>query len=299
MEHHVSRVDARCGEVNLFFFGDLQFGADGFVEEAWQDFRHEFKTTKNAYAIGLGDYGDWLRPTMRTKLYMSLTGDDSARRQLDSMVLKLQDQLLKKMDFLEGRLLGLHSGHHEHEWTSGGNSTQRLASGLKATYLGWVASTRLTMSFGKESKDSTMTYTILSTHGSQNSRTTSGAAAAFERSYAESFVVDQYVGGHGCKSDTWVSTERHTIRRQGSPGADLSVPRFMLVGGFCRGYTDGHSSSYVERNSMKPQPVGWGLVNLKRCCNVEQARAEGKNPRTWVMRVTQSSRGPGIPFAPK
>src|SRR3990167_7171836 len=40
----------------IFLFGDLQWGAKGFDEDAWAQFKDEFLTTPNAVAIGLGDY---------------------------------------------------------------------------------------------------------------------------------------------------------------------------------------------------------------------------------------------------
>jgi hypothetical protein len=79
---HEVRFPLNWGEsISIFFFGDLQTGAAGFEREVWEEFKREFKTTKNAHVIGVGDYSDFLRPTMQAKLYGALAHDDSARHE--------------------------------------------------------------------------------------------------------------------------------------------------------------------------------------------------------------------------
>lgn len=297
MIHHISKVplDYTHG-MTLFVFGDLQYGSDGFNEDAWAQFEQEFKETKNAWALGLGDYGDWLRPTMRTRLYQSLAGDDSARQQLDDMVRKFQEKIFKKMQFMEGKIIGLHSGHHEHEFASGGNSTQRLASGLRAPYLGWTASTRLCFQ-KKRNHDPLRTdhvYSIISTHGSSNSKHTTGVARAFEMSHVDSWVANHYVMGHACKSSSWYPGERNVVRLSGPAGVDSFPPRCMLVGGFCEGYTDGWSSSYVEKAGLKPQPISWGVIRFKSVERNLLSNLRGVSTATRVLDVEQTNRGPKI-----
>ena len=82
MVNHESRLSLEWRKpVSVFFFGDLQSGVDGFSEEAWEKFKSEFKSTPNSWAIGLGDYGDWLRPTMRARLYGALQQEGEKPRE--------------------------------------------------------------------------------------------------------------------------------------------------------------------------------------------------------------------------
>ena len=60
--------------MTLFLFGDIQYdNQNGFAKEAWEQFKSDFKKTPNAWALGLGDYNDFVRPTIqvirRTRFY--------------------------------------------------------------------------------------------------------------------------------------------------------------------------------------------------------------------------------------
>lgn len=282
MIHHVSTLEMAGDGVDVFVFGDLQQtpdgvpGADrgGFVREAWQEFRREFKASKNAWAIGLGDYGDWLRPSMRAKLKSAMGDDDSARAMLDNMVLKAQDSIIDSMDFLDRRLIGIHEGHHTHYLTSGGNIDQRLAAALHAPYLGWSATTRLVLkTYGKDGPRHVVT--MLSMHGNANGRKPQSALSWLDANFASSWIADVYLMGHGCKSASMAPFERQAVRREGPAGITRSIPRLMVVGGFARGFTDGWKTDYVERAGFSPQPLGWGVVRIRPIWRKAAALAKG------------------------
>lgn len=283
MLHQIARVpiDHSHG-MTLFVFGDLQSDADGFSGEAWEEFRSRFKATKNAWGIGLGDYNDWLRPSMRSRLQSSMTGDTSARQMQDDMFRKKQDDLIKRMDFLEGRLVGLHNGHHCWEFLSGENSDQRLASALKAPYLGWMASTRLILmrpNAKHVDRASAGTYTIVSMHGTGNARHATTDARWLEVNIVPGWGADHYVKGHACKSVAWVPHTRNEIRRNGPAGVEQRLVRCMNVPGFSNGYTDGWSSSYAERSGFLPQALGWGEIRFKRTQSIEEMQQRGLTNR--------------------
>ncbi len=287
MINHVSRFPLGKGdEVEVFFFCDLQSDADGFMPEAWAAFKSRFKASPGAMAMGIGDYGDWMRPTMRGRLGAALSGDDSVRQQLDSMVRRQQDRLLDKMQFLEGRLIGIHNGHHCHEFADGTNSDQRLASALKAPYLGWMATTRLVLAKRRTKGLSTYTYTMVSLHGNANSRKTGGAANWTEDNIMRAWIADQYVVGHCCKNMAWVPHERKFVRRKGPAGIDTKLPRCLQVPGFHSGYTE--SGGYVERNSFPPQPLGWGVLKFKITANKRDSKIAGLGNRGNVLTVKQN-----------
>lgn len=261
MIHHISKIKATESHATIFFFGDLQMGQEGFSKEIWQEFKNKFQRTKNAWALGVGDYGDFLRPSMRGPLINALTKDDSARQMVDSQILHSHDKIIDAMQFLDRRLLGLHEGHHNWTFMSGLNTDQRLASALHAPYLGWSASTRIVMDMGRTARH-TQTYTMITTHGNANGRKVPAALSWMENNLTTGFIADQYVMGHGCKSGNDAPFQRNTVRRKGPAGMIQSIPRCMVIGGFSKGYTDGWHSSYVEKNGFTPQPLGWGEVYL-------------------------------------
>lgn len=285
--HHIYRSPFK-NELNIFLFGDLQHGAPGFDEDAFEQFKAEFKSTKNAVALGLGDYSDQFRPTMRDRIIKAT--DDSTRNQLDKLYIQDHDKLIDKLAFLEGKLVGIHNGHHCHEFLNGTNSDQRLASALKAPYLGWIASTRICLS---RQDDHSYSYTIISTHGQPNARRNGGAVAWLENNFLSSWIADQYCFGHNCKSINWTPTERNIIRRDGQAGVIRQLPRAINVGGFCRGYTDGWESSWVERMGFAPQPIGWAVIRLKIRQGIQINQERGNsNRKTKVLDVEQVSRHP-------
>lgn len=290
MEHLIHRLPLEDG-ISIFLFGDRQEGSQSYVEEAWQEFKNEFRKTKNAYAIGLGDYADWLRPSMRVRLLEPLSHDSSARQMLDTEIRRGHDKIIDKMEFLKGRLLGLHEGHHNWGFASGENTDQRLASALKTTYLGWVASHRLVL-FRNQAGKPSKTYTIVTTHGNSNSRNFKASVGWMERSLMESFNADHYVCGHGCKNGNFEPFERGNIRRTGPAGVDRQIVRGMLVGGFTRAFTDGWKSDYVERAGLSPQAMGWGIIRIKRAHTNSLSHLRGLSGRNDSLDIEQVNRNP-------
>ena len=292
MIHHISRLplDYTHG-ATVFVFGDLQWGAQGFVQEAWQEFRSKFKSTKNAWALGLGDYNDFVRTKVRGQLKAVISQDDSIRAQVDDQVRRNQDKLLDEMACLEGRLLGLHEGHHTWEFADRSKSDQRIASALKAPFLGWVASTRLVLEPKRngDAKPSTYVYTIVSTHGNANARRTAGMTGWMENNLVGGFDANQYIMGHSCKSAAWVPNARKAVRRIGPAGLDETIPRCLQVGGFHQGYTNGWESGYVERNGFAPQALGWGVIHFSRSKSAAVTEERGLSRGSWSLQVTQYS----------
>ena len=86
--------------LTVFIFGDLQHKSEAFVKEAWGEFTYQFKRTKGPKAaVGVGDYTDFTRPSMRTRLEAVLNGDDTMHAQLDDLFRKYQDdELLPLLD---------------------------------------------------------------------------------------------------------------------------------------------------------------------------------------------------------
>lgn len=293
MVHHISRIPInKAGGTTgatVFIFGDRQQGSQGYRAEAWAEFKREFRATQNAWAIGLGDYGDFLRPSMRTPMLNAMQKDDSARSMLERDILKGHDQIIDDMEFLKGRLIGIHAGHHLWPLMSGINTDQRLASALKAPYLGWIASTRLVFEVGnkteKKHSPSSHVHMLLSTHGNANGRKVHSALAYLENNYVSAWSADSFAMGHGCKSGNHVPFKRNNLRRTGPPGVDVQIPRCMVVGGFAEGYTDGWHSDYVEQAGFTPQPMGYGLFRFKivRRIGLHQLHSTGARSNTLLV----------------
>lgn len=259
--------------VSMFFFGDLQWGSKGFSEDAWNRFKDEFRRTPNAYAVGLGDYGDWLRPSLRPGIKASIGKDASAGQMLDDHIRRRQDDLIEKMAFLEGKIIGLHQGHHCWEFSSGDNSDMRICSALKAKFLGWMADTRLV--FRDNRGRGGQSLTMVTMHGTGNSRYTGVDSRWLDQNIVPAFHAEVYAKGHGCKADAWSPFTRNIVKRTGNPGLVEQKIYCLNVPGFCKGYTNGWESSYVEQAGMQPQPLGYGVMRVALSEAKDLKRARG------------------------
>jgi hypothetical protein len=263
LQVHEKRITLpHSSSIRIFVFGDSQIGAKGFDENMWSAFEREFKSTKNAYAIGLGDYSDFLRPTMRSKITGALSGDRSAQEELDEIVRESTKTLIKRMSFLKGHIIGLHSGHHEWEFLDGTNTTQQICQGLGATYLYWTAYTVLKFQSGKKGVSSTSAMKIFSTHGSGGGSFSSSDLGNLEKKIAPYWVADLYLRGHSSKLEM-IPIELNDVTLKGPIPRMVKKTRWAVnVGGFMAGYVNG-PASYVERNSMPPACLGWAHIDVK------------------------------------
>ena len=263
----------RSEPITIFAFGDLQFGAvDSFDHKLWARFKERATNTPNAYYIGLGDYGDWLRPTMRAELNRAMEKDSSAREQMEVMIHRQYAETLDEMKFMKGRCLALHDGHHNWTFQDGTTATQWLCGKLLAPYAGWMAYTqlRLRRSGSREIKS----LTILSMHGEGSARMVTTDAGWMERNIYPAWDADIYLRGHSTKLLAYKDSRCYAVER----GQGVYVQRMKHLancGGFSTGYTQGGQTSYVERTGLKPSPGGWVEIRLKiRTANAAEARAK-------------------------
>lgn len=315
MLHHEFRIPIRNASegADIFFAGDEQEGSEGYREDAWQAFKEDWKRSPNPWLIHMGDARDWLRPSMRERINATAAKDPSMKRQLDDLVLGGLEKTLQRLEFMKGRIIGMHEGHHDWEFTSGANATMLMAEGLKTINMGWVATTRITIEIPRNNptpKDGGgYTFTIASSHGNASGRTTTSVAQSMEQSLKD-FVCDLKVEGHACRSAAWIPHEYKLIRRSGPAGIIRVVPRHLLVGGFCDAYTDGWISrpreangrktggrpgrSYAEGRNMVAQPLMWGVARIRLRRNADDARAAGINKQSYLPDIETVNRGPAI-----
>lgn len=251
-------------KATLFVFGDTQLGSVGYKKDMFNAFKEDFLSTPNAYGLGLGDYGDFLRPSMRAKIGEAIYQDDSARIQLDDIVRGHIKELGNELSFMKGKLVGLNSGHHEWDFKDGTNSTQQLCNQLNTTYLGWSSYTVLKISGPskiKNGKDgSTIALKIYSTHGDGGSAYNSGDLAHLEKRIAPYWVADLYFRGHSSHGEL-APLELNDITVRGEPRLIKKTRWIVNCPGMMCGYTDG-LAGYVERKNMPPASLGYIKVEL-------------------------------------
>lgn len=272
----------------LYLFGDEQRGSPGFGayksrtqkavgpgQDCFDEMVYQFQREPGRrYALHMGDAWDFIRPTMRARLEAPLVHDSSARGQVDDMVRRAQDADLKQYSPFEGRMIGVHEGHHSWKFGENVSTDQRLAAAMRARFLGWIGATRLRLKLEGARGDNAYVKTLLSTHGQGGSRA-AGSDAKYIDELAKGFIADIYARGHSCKALVHPAMSRRAIRRSGPPGVDCSTPWYVNTPGMCEGYTDGWSSSYAERTGYIPQSLGWCVVRFKIVRRKEYAKARG------------------------
>ena len=78
-------LDNPNSPLTIIPFGCVHRDDPGFREPLWRQCVDEIASTHNCYAIGLGDYANFLRTTARTYL-KAYVADDNSFRELDSIV---------------------------------------------------------------------------------------------------------------------------------------------------------------------------------------------------------------------
>jgi len=252
----------------------MQFGASGFDEKLWERFKKEFISTPHAYAIGLGDYTDIFRPKLQVKIESAFAGDMSAREQMDGLVEREIRQLASKMDFLQGKILGMTSGHHQYEFLNGTNSTQKLCERLRAPYLGFAAYILLKLLYKKD--NSALNVKIWLTHGSGGSVFSSTDLRNLEAKIAPYWNADIYLRGHSAKLEMAPIT-LYDITPQAEHKIVQRTKWIINCGGFMEGYVEG-KETYVEQKNMPPAARGWAVMALTIR---QKGRMEKKKELRW------------------
>ena len=79
---------------------------------------------------------------------------------------------------------------------------------------------------------------------------------------------------------------------KGPPGFYTKNYQFINCGGFHNGWTDGWSSSYVERAGFVPQPLSWAVLRLKMSQPNNSKHRAGMDRHGPVLDVEGVSRRP-------
>lgn len=266
MEVHEAEIRVKTespmswGDMTIFPIGDLQYGAQGV---ALDDFRRHIKRglNLNAYFVGMGDYGDFMSPSNRSRLaaaglydWTQDAIDDLARLHMEKLCNVLKDT--------KDKWLGMLSGHHFYDFPDGTNSDQQLCRILNTRYLGDCAS--INLKFKREKAHGYSKVMLWLHHGSGSSQTLAGPLPKLER-----------LAGRWPDVDIFLVAHYH--RQLGIPLPKMRYinhkwvardSRLVLTGGWLRGYTEGSTvgarpgGSYVERAMMPPLSIGAPIIHL-------------------------------------
>jgi hypothetical protein len=259
---------------NLYPIGDMQFGAEGVDEALWRRCVSQIKADPSALFIGMGDYGDHWRPTNQAKIAGIRTSDKDFARSMDSMFEGYNQRLFERLAPIvkPGRCLGLLSGHHEFEYSSGINSTQELCRRLNVPYLG--RSALIDVVFGSPRR--AWILRIHAQHGEGGASYVGSDVPNLERKTMPFWDADLLLRGHSTKVYSFAVPRLTKTKPMRGIRPRLIEKKITCVntGGFMRGYLEGDDNNprdtYVSKANMSPAHLGYAVVHI----NLERHRTD-------------------------
>ena len=139
------RHPRKTSAIKIVPFGDIHRDSHACDEERWKAFLEKCKKEDdaNTYYMGMGDYNDFASYSERKKLQHSLHKSTSVK--MDKWALKDVSRLVKELDFMRGRIIGLHHGNHEWQFLDGDLATEKMCALLGCKFLGWASYVRISI----------------------------------------------------------------------------------------------------------------------------------------------------------
>tara|TARA_R110000787_G_scaffold123224_1_gene234172 strand:- start:268 stop:1146 length:879 start_codon:yes stop_codon:yes gene_type:complete len=246
--------------------GDIQLGADGVDVEALKEDIKRGMDLHNAGEqvrfIGLGDYVDADSPSGRQKT-KAAGFYDSHMAALDEVAEIRIGELLRYFRKTTGLWLGIHHGHHYHDFGDGTITDTRLAGHLGAKYLKTTAITRIRFQrTGRSgSGGSTITTDVYSQHGSGGGQTQAAPINRLER-LSGGIDADLYLTNHSARRGV---VPRDKLFMSNSGKLRAKTIQMMMTGGYMKAYSEGAGrieAGYVEKAGMTPTSIGGGIAKL-------------------------------------
>ena len=218
----------------------------------------------DAWYIGMGDFIDMESPSNRKKLRES-GFYDSVVDAIDAKAEELEEELQKILKPTVGRFLGLLEGHHFHIHQDGTTTDQRMASFLKAPFLGTCAYINLTFKPNNKSHARPKVL-IWAHHGRSGGKLLSSPLNQLEH-VVRGFDADIYLLGHHHKA---VAGKLARMYAQFNTTVGYLKNKEMIIactGSFLKGFVEGVKRDgrpgglYPEAAMMNP--LALGVVKLR------------------------------------
>lgn len=246
-------------EVRIMPVGDIQLGAPGCDTKRLRA-HIKWGVEHDVLWLGTGDYTDFLSPSNRR--FLKNAGlYDTANDLIDRWHREHMDEVKDILAPTKGQWIGLHEGHHFHEYGDGTTCDTDLAQYLDAPFLGTCAVSRLKF---RGANHRSVDCLIWSHHGE------GGGMDPLRRlvSVAPGFPqVDIFVQGHNTQlgsrkfDNVWFYGDDELKMRS-------KDQMFVAAGGWMQGYNAGSKysgraqGSYVEKGMMRPTAIGGALITV-------------------------------------
>lgn len=254
--------------------GDVQFGSQACNSRLFRLWIERIlKTYDNKdyqlFFLGMGDYTDSIRPSMRKRLNASnLLEDEHFSKSIEDIISEHMRGFLSLVSGTEGKWLGLLEGHHYFDFGNGVTSDTLIADELKAPFLGDC--TRIHLTFDRRSPGAAKTkateFSIWAHHGEGGGVMAGAPLNKLERLKAV-FQADVLVMGHQHKAVATKVPWNYDIKKaDGSWENRQKDIGLLATGAWLEGYVqdsrvDGRPGGHYPEQKMLP-PLSLGGTRI-------------------------------------
>jgi len=244
----------------LYLFGDQHLGTIHCVEDHIKKKVSEIHDDKDAYWLGMGDYGEFIAPDdpRYDPNYLSIAEwvepDNVAECQVQKIV--------KLFEPIKDKCIGLLYGNHEEAFRihKFGNVAKNICDRLGVRNLGYSCFVRFY--FNRKNSNETHLIKGCFTHG-RSSAITEGAKAMALMRFMKSFDADiyGYAHVHDYMPKSFSRIGVTDIASKGKIKERVAVG--TLTGCWFRTYTQGIIASYGERKCYPPTEIGCAKFTIE------------------------------------
>lgn len=237
--------------IYLIPFGDIHRFAPLCDVDKWLEFLDWAKRKRNSYFLGMGDYDD-LASYSERKALLHACLHESTQSTLDEIYIEHTNKLLREINFMKDKIVGMLEGNHHGILQSGMTTTQMMCDRLKCKYLGVSSFIQLNFIYGRKH----YCIDIWCHHGRGASRLVGGSLNSVEQ-MAGIADADIYLMGHDHRKSVALKTRLELGDNK------LRQKKILLArtGSFLRGYAP-DQASYVARGQMTPTDLGVIKIEL-------------------------------------
>jgi len=248
----------------LIPFGDVHYYSPHCDQDRFHTFLDRCKRDDDEYTryLTLGDLDDMMSASERGALDGKI--HESSEATLDNFVLSQTTNLLDKLWFMKGRVLGMIEGNHHWKFRTGDlegkTNTQYMANRLGAKFLGGLSVMRLCFKFENTSKKACVD--IIMAHGKAGGKLAGTSINQLEDMRRIFPLADIYIFGHDHKRGCWPDSALQITSGNGG-GINIKQKRqwFVRSGSFLRGFVDGQST-YAVGSLYKPTELGTVRIEI-------------------------------------
>ena len=247
--------------IYLIPFGDVHRFAPLCHVPKWLEFLEWAKKKERCYFLGMGDYDD-LASTSEREVLTSRHLHESTKESLDEYYHKRTMNMVKEIEFMKNRLVGMVEGNHHSELLSGITTSQLMCEALKVKYLGVNSFIRLVFQYiGKsgqkrygKAKLRSRSLDIWAHHGTGAARRAGNSMNKIQ-DMVDTAEADIYLMGHDHHKSA--SIINRMCLTEGKSSFHVVNKKVLLArtGTFLKGYEPG-KESYVAKAGYSPTDIG-------------------------------------------